>query len=189
MRPVRAAVAYNASPTIVRPDEVRPRAHDHGSLYAVPRARLRHDGIGTAPFRSRRSRRSRPASELRVLLPLERALHELLIRATVGLRPERMDGRPLAPVEHSRYWMHDKSAARAISPPSASSSRTRWPLPVPPMAGLHGMLPTASKIDGKADGLHSEACRGQRGLDPRVARADDGDIKLSGVKGHSAALP
>ena len=32
------------------------------------------------------------------------------------------------------------SAAFAISPPRASSSRTRWPLPVPPMAGLQGML-------------------------------------------------
>ena len=37
-------------------------------------------------------------------------------------------------------------AAFAISPPSASSSRTRWPLPVPPMAGLQGMLPTASRL-------------------------------------------
>jgi len=45
-----------------------------------------------------------------------------------------------------RYWMHALSAARAISPPSASSSRTRCPLPVPPMAGLQGMLPTASRL-------------------------------------------
>ena len=44
-----------------------------------------------------------------------------------------------------RYWMQARSAARAISPPRASSSRTRWPLPVPPMAGLQGMLPTASR--------------------------------------------
>ena len=46
----------------------------------------------------------------------------------------------------SRYWMQHSSAALAISPPRASSSRTRWPLPVPPMAGLQGMLPTASRL-------------------------------------------
>ena len=42
--------------------------------------------------------------------------------------------------------MQQASAARPISPPRASSSRTRWPLPVPPMAGLQGMLPTESKL-------------------------------------------
>src|SRR5699024_7236651 len=46
----------------------------------------------------------------------------------------------------SRYWMQARSAARAISPPRASSSRTRWPFPVPPMAGLQGILPTASRF-------------------------------------------
>ena len=30
-----------------------------------------------------------------------------------------------------------------------SSSRTRWPLPVPPMAGLQGMLPTLSRFTVK----------------------------------------
>ena len=49
----------------------------------------------------------------------------------------------------SRYWMHARSAAFAISPPRASSSRTRWPFPVPPMAGLQGMLPTASRFTVK----------------------------------------
>ena len=42
--------------------------------------------------------------------------------------------------------MHERSAALAISPPSASSSRTRCPFPVPPIAGLQGMLPTASRL-------------------------------------------
>jgi hypothetical protein len=35
------------------------------------------------------------------------------------------------------------SAACPMSPPSASTSRTRWPLPRPPMAGLQDMTPTA----------------------------------------------
>ena len=45
-----------------------------------------------------------------------------------------------------RYWMQAASAPRAISPPRASSSRTRCPFPVPPMAGLQGILPTASRF-------------------------------------------
>ena len=42
--------------------------------------------------------------------------------------------------------MQQASAALPISPPRASSSRTRWPFPVPPMAGLQGMFPTESKL-------------------------------------------
>ena len=42
--------------------------------------------------------------------------------------------------------MQALSAALAISPPSASSSRTRCPFPVPPMAGLQGIFPTASRL-------------------------------------------
>ena len=45
-----------------------------------------------------------------------------------------------------RLWMVQASAARPISPPKASISRTKWPLAVPPMLGLHGQLPTASKL-------------------------------------------
>src|SRR6185295_2012575 len=36
------------------------------------------------------------------------------------------------------------SIARPINPPSASISRNRWPLAVPPTAGLHGMCATVS---------------------------------------------
>src|SRR3546814_1974988 len=38
------------------------------------------------------------------------------------------------------------SAAFAITPPSASISRTRWPLPMPPMAGLQLIAPTVSML-------------------------------------------
>ena len=50
------------------------------------------------------------------------------------------------PLFSIRYWMQQWSAATPISPPRASNSRTRWPLPVPPMAGLQGILPTASRL-------------------------------------------
>ncbi len=78
--------------------------------------------------------------------------------------------------------MQQASAALAISPPRASSSRTRWPLPVPPMAGLQGMLPTASRLMVNTMVSHPQPGGGQRRLDAGVAGADDSYIKLSGVK-------
>ncbi len=43
-----------------------------------------------------------------------------------------------------RHWMPAASAACAIAPPSASISLTRWPLPMPPMAGLQLIAPMVS---------------------------------------------
>ncbi len=40
--------------------------------------------------------------------------------------------------------MPDASIARAIIPSSASISRTRWPLPKPPIAGLQDISPILS---------------------------------------------
>ncbi len=45
-----------------------------------------------------------------------------------------------------RNWMPPRSAAQAIAPPIASISRTRWPLPMPPMAGLQLIAPTVSTL-------------------------------------------
>jgi len=46
----------------------------------------------------------------------------------------------------TRHWMPAASAARAMTPPSASISFTRWPLPMPPMAGLQLIAPTVSML-------------------------------------------
>ena len=45
-----------------------------------------------------------------------------------------------------RNWIPDLSVANAIAPPNASSSRTRWPLPIPPMEGLHDIWPRVSML-------------------------------------------
>src|SRR4051794_5766706 len=42
--------------------------------------------------------------------------------------------------------MAASSAARAIRPSNASTSRTRWPLPSPPIAGLQDMVPICSRL-------------------------------------------
>ncbi len=45
-----------------------------------------------------------------------------------------------------RNWMPDSSVAAAMAPPSASTSFTRWPLPMPPMDGLQDMAPRVSML-------------------------------------------
>src|SRR3982751_2367874 len=44
-----------------------------------------------------------------------------------------------------RRWIAARSAARPISPSNTSSSRTRWPLPTPPIDGLHDICPASSR--------------------------------------------
>jgi hypothetical protein len=45
-----------------------------------------------------------------------------------------------------RNWIPASSAARAIAPPSASTSLTRCPLPMPPIDGLHDICPRVSTL-------------------------------------------
>src|SRR6185312_10846571 len=45
----------------------------------------------------------------------------------------------------SLKWIPALSAARPISPSSASISRTRWPLPIPPIEGLQDISPIVSR--------------------------------------------
>ena len=54
--------------------------------------------------------------------------------------------RTAAPLDRlsRRNWMPAASASRPITPSSASISRTRWPLPRPPMAGLQDISPRVS---------------------------------------------
>ena len=45
-----------------------------------------------------------------------------------------------------RNWIPALSAACAIKPPIASTSFTKWPLPIPPIAGLHDICPRVSTL-------------------------------------------
>jgi hypothetical protein len=73
--------------------------------------------------------------------------------------------------------MPARSAARAIAPPSASISRTRWPLPMPPMAGLQ--LICAEGLDAlrQQQRARSHARSRQRRLGAGVAAADHDDVE------------
>jgi hypothetical protein len=46
----------------------------------------------------------------------------------------------------NRNWIPTASATSPIMPPSASTSRTRCPLAMPPMAGLHDICAIRSKL-------------------------------------------
>jgi len=64
-----------------------------------------------------------------------------------------------------RLCKKHSSVVRPISPPSASISRTRCPFAVPPIDGLHGQFPTASRLMVKTTVLQ-----------PRRAAARDASI-------------
>ena len=49
------------------------------------------------------------------------------------------------PVLSMRNWIPVASATRPMAPPRASTSRTSWPLPRPPMAGLQLISPTLAR--------------------------------------------
>ena len=79
-----------------------------------------------------------------VRLSLERRAHHFPYRAlSACARGDHTAGPRLR--LSSLNWMPVASMARPMRPPSASISRTRWPLAVPPTAGLHGIWATVSR--------------------------------------------
>lgn len=68
------------------------------------------------------------------------------------------------------------SAARPISPPRASISRTICPLAVPPDGGVAGHIRHRVERNGEKGGSFAETCGGKRRLAARVARANHRDV-------------
>jgi hypothetical protein len=66
-------------------------------------------------------------------------------RGPVGLRARGAHGRALAAVEDAELDA-GLVGGRAIAPPSASTSLTRWPLPMPPIDGLQLICPSVSML-------------------------------------------
>ena len=75
-----------------------------------------------------------------------------------------------------RRWIAARSAARAMSPSNTSSSRTRCPLPTPPIEGLQDICPASS-----ARKVRRPTCpptrRGCRCLAACVTRTNDEDVE------------
>ena len=146
----------------------------HRAARDAPRHRAvapRRRAVRRLPGRRPRPRRS-PGSRLR----RERRLHRPAGRACG--RPGPAGPRTAGPLLRlsSRNWIPAASAARPITPSSASISRTRWPLPRPPIAGLQ-----RHRADGRELVRHQHRARAQprgrgRRLAAGVAAADHDDV-------------
>ena len=105
-----------------------------GNFAAVGEFHAAHAAVRRSP--DRRPRLRSPANSA---LPNCR-LHRRRIELAIGLRARAAHRRAFAAVEHAKLDAA-RSATRPIRPSRASISRTRWPLPRPPMAGLQDMAP------------------------------------------------
>ena len=113
--------------------------------------------------------------QVQVGLPLQGALHVLLVLPAVGLGAERVDGRTLAPVEHP---VLDAAAVGSLGHFAAQGVQLPDQLPFAGAADgrIAGHVAHRVQIDGEDHGAASQPGRGQARLDPRVACADDGHV-------------
>ena len=123
-----------------------------------------------------------------MLLPLQRVLHHLLVLPAICLGPQGVDGRPLSPVEHPVLDAGGVRPTGHLAPQSVQLPH-QMSLPGAADGGVAGHIADGVHIDGKADGVQSQPRGGQRGLNARVARADDGDVTASGVITHDEIPP
>ncbi len=96
--------------------------------------------------------------------------------------------------------MPPRSATRPIRPSKASISRTRWPLPRPPMAGLQLMAPTVAKRCVTSAVRAPMRALTARGLATGMAAANDHNVEtrtyrlchgraFSGARGRGQKIP
>ena len=113
---------------------------------------------------------ARPASSG----PAGRAAAPASPRGRAAGRPGRAGPAPPAPCVRlsTRNWMPAASMARPMTPSSASISRTSWPLPRPPIAGLHDISPMRVAIVGEQQGPRAQPRGRRRRLAAGMAAAD-----------------
>ena len=167
------------------PVQIRAR-REHGGAAAVDSPVCRHDGADAAVLRL-------DGHDLRLLdaqvrLQLERVLHHGLVFPPVGLRAQRVHGRPFAAVEHPVLDAGLIGRARHLAAERIELAH-EVPLARAADGGVAGHIADGVHIDRKTDGVQSEPGGGQRGLNARVARTDDGDVTASGVITHDEIPP
>ena len=122
--------------------------------------------------------------EIKILLPLERALHVLLIAPPVSLRAEGVDGGALTEVQHA---VLDARAVGSLCHFPAQRVKLPYQMALARAAdgGVAGHVADGVEIDCKHDSLQSHPRAGKPGLNAGMARADNGDVVGSSVKFHS----
>ena len=145
---VRESPIAGASPTrpagVCRsPIWIRPRRNVPVVRTTAPApnvAAIGQPNAGDAPVRRSADRRPRPRSRSD---SRSRGSPAASRRHRACGRPGRAGPRTAGPLRRlsTRNWMPPASATRPIRPSSASISRTRWPLPSPPIAGLQDIAP------------------------------------------------
>ena len=78
--------------------------------------------------------------------------------------------------------MPPSSVAIAMAPPSASTSLTRWPLPMPPIDGLQLICPSVSMLCVSSSVLQPMRADASAASVPGMAAADDDDIEFLGIE-------
>ena len=121
--------------------------------------------------------------EIKMLLPLKRALHILLIAPPVGLRAEGVDSGALAKVQHP---VLDARAVGGLCHFPAQRVKLPHQMALARAAdgGVAGHIADGVQIDREHDRLQPHPRTGQPCLDPGVSRADHGDIIPPSVKFH-----
>ena len=119
-----------------------------------------------------------------MLLPLQGVLHVFLVPPPVRLGPEGPDRRPLALVQEPVLDAARVGGLCHLAPQGVQLP-DQMALAGAADGGVAGHVARRVQVDGEHDGLHPQPGGGQGSLNARVAGADDGDIKLSGVEfGH-----
>ncbi|MDQ1133854.1 hypothetical protein QE386_002449 [Pseudoxanthomonas winnipegensis] len=147
-----ASVVAGASP-------MRPAAYWVGPIWILPARKV--PAVSTTAGASKRSpvwvstprtaspsiSRSSTAAWNTVRPGCDSTMRRIALRYSARSAWQRV-ARTAGPLEafSVRHWMPARSAARAMAPPRASISLTRWPLPMPPMAGLQLIAPTVSML-------------------------------------------
>jgi len=126
--------------------------------------------------------------ERQVFLTLKRVLHYLLVFPPVGLGAQRVYCGAFSPVQHPELY------AGAVG---ASCHFTAEGVEFTDEVAFTGsadrrvtrQVSDSVKVYSKADSFHAKSRRSKRGFNPRVPRANNGNIKLPGFEVHIFANP
>ena len=155
--------------------EIGAGADDHGP-HGEHRSRPQHHLGHMAVRRADGHHLALPDGQMGLLL--QRVLHHLLVLPAVRLGPQGPYGGPLAPVQHPVLDTGPVGGLCHLAPQGVQLPH-QMALAGAADGGVAGHVAHRVQIDGKAHGFQSQTGGGQRRLDAGMARADDGNIKLS----------